>query len=354
MNFTQGVMFRLLPATVLVFGPLGLADADDGLPVAKIGDHTIFERELDARTSGKLNTQSDEYEQRARELNLAYERSRQAYVEQELNALIDERVLALEAAARKSTPAALTASVESAEITDAQMRSFYDSKKSQVNQSYESLAPQIREFLKKQADDEARRRFLDGLRVKYKVATLLEPLREDVAATGPVRGPMGAPVTIVEFSDFQCPFCGKYAPTLHDVLAKYPSQVRLVYRHLPLTSLHPNAERAAEASICAQDQGKFWEMYDALFAEQSSLGVDALKEKAKRLGLDSAKFDHCLDSGESKDVVQLDVRAADQLGISSTPASFVNGRFVRGAVSVEELSHIIDDELRRAALTARR
>jgi protein-disulfide isomerase len=106
--------------------------------------------------------------------------------------------------------------------------------------------------------------------------------------------------------------------------------------------------------LCAQDQGKFWEMYDTMFAEQNALGVDALKENAKRLGLDTAIFDECLDSGKSEQAIQVDARAAEALGITGTPASFINGRLVNGTASVDQLSRIIDDELRRAVLTARR
>jgi len=352
MNFTGGSTF--FAAALATFHISGVAAADGGRPVATIGTQAISAQDLDARTAEKLRVQEHDYELRAAELKINYERTRQAYLDQELSALIDERVLALEGAARKSTPAALNAAVKSADVTDPQVQSFYDSNKAQIRQPYESIAPKIKEFLKKQADQEARRRYLDSLRAKYQAVTILEPLREAVAATGPVRGPVEAPVTIIEFSDFQCPFCGQFAPTLHEILAKYPKQVRLVYRHLPVTKLHPNAEKAAEAAVCAQDQGKFWEMYDTLFAEQNALGVDALKEKAKRLGLDTAIFDECLDSGKSEQAIQADARAAEALGITGTPASFINGRLVNGTASVDQLSRIIDDELRRAVLTARR
>jgi protein-disulfide isomerase len=166
---------------------------------------------------------------------------------------------------------------------------------------------------------------------------------------GPERGPHDAVVTIVEFSDFECPFCGRFTPVLQRVLAAYPTQVRLIFRNFPLRSVHQNAEKAAEAAACAAVQGKFWEMHDVLFAEQNSLSLGALKEKAKRIGLDTQAFDDCLDSGEGTRAVDQDGEAGVELGLSSTPTSFINGRYVNAALSFEELSALIDDELQRAA-----
>jgi protein-disulfide isomerase len=130
-------------------------------------------------------------------------------------------------------------------------------------------------------------------------------------------------------------------------LAAYPKQVRLIYRNLPLTTLHPNAQKAAEAAQCARDQNKFWEMHDLLFAEQTSLSVDALKEKARRIGLDTTVFNDCLDSGKSSAAIAADTREADELGLTGTPASFINGRFTSGAVTESDLKDLIEDELRR-------
>ncbi|HMD75186.1 MAG TPA: thioredoxin domain-containing protein [Steroidobacteraceae bacterium] len=341
-------------AAVFFLALRAIAGADDTASVATIGKQSILARDLDARANDELKAEREGYELHAAQLERTFERNRQAYLEKELNSLVDERVLALEAAARKSTPAALTAALEVPVVTDAQTRRFYDANKARISQPYESAAPQIREYLQEQDSQQAQRRYLDALRDKYRAVITLEPLREPVAATGPVRGPADAPVTIIEFSDFQCPYCGRFMPTLREILAKYPTQVRLVYRHFPLASLHPNAQKAAEAAVCAEDQGKFWEMYDLLFQEQNALEVNALKDKAKRLGLDTASFDECLDSGKSRDAVRRDSQAAEQLAISGTPTSFVNGRFVGGTVSAVELSQIIDDELRRAEPAARR
>jgi protein-disulfide isomerase len=332
----------------------GPSFADDDTPVASIGNQPILAGELDAAASAKLKKQKETYDAQLLELKLDYERTRQAYLEKELGDLIDARVLALEAKARKTTPAALTAAAKPPDPSIDQVHSFYESNKGQLNQPYDTLVPQIKSYLQKQANLAAQRSYLDSLRKKYQVVVSLPRLRETVAASGPQRGPAGASVTIIEFADFQCPYCGRYAPHLTAVLAKYPTQVRLIYRHLPLAELHPNAQKAAEAAVCAQNQGKFWEMHDLLFAEQASLGVAALKEKARRLGLDGDSFDACLDSGKAVAAVRVDVQAARDLGLGSTPASFVNGRFVGGDRSLEEMSSVIDEELQKGVAEARR
>jgi protein-disulfide isomerase len=155
-------------------------------------------------------------------------------------------------------------------------------------------------------------------------------------------------VTLVEFSDFQCPFCARFAPTLERILDAYPGQVRLVYRHMPIPSLHPHAQRAAEASLCADEQGAFWEMHDAMFADQRALGADDLKRTARSLGLVGARFDECLDAGVYTERVSADTRVGHELGIQGTPALFINGRFLSGAQPYEIVARMIDEELDRA------
>jgi len=175
---------------------------------------------------------------------------------------------------------------------------------------------------------------------------LLEPPRTRVAATGPSKGPEDAPITIVEFSDFECPFCSRINPTLAQVRQNYADQVRIVFRQYPLP-MHPNAVKAAEASLCAHEQGKFWEMHDVMFADQQQLGVEQLKAKASGIGLDPEDFNQCLDSGEYADEVQADLAAGAEAGVSGTPAMFVNGIPISGAVPYDQLSSVIDEELAR-------
>jgi len=177
---------------------------------------------------------------------------------------------------------------------------------------------------------------------------LIEPVRVHVEATGPAHGPENAPVTIVEFGDFQCPFSKRLVPTLSQIREKYGDKVRIVFRQFPL-DLHDNAAEAAEASLCAHDQGKFWEMHDAMFADQQGLGVENLKAKAAELGLNAEQFNDCMDQGKHAAAVQADIEAGTQAGVGGTPAIFINGRFVNGSVPLEQITPIIDDELRRFA-----
>jgi protein-disulfide isomerase len=330
------------------------ADVASDAPVARIGKQTIPYSQLQTQIQNKLAKRQAQHAAQLLQVNLAYQRSQQAFIESELGKLLDNRVLELEAAAHKTTVAALTSAIKTQPVTEAQERALYESRKAHISQSFEQAEPKIRQVLETEALEKSHRKYFDFLRAKYDASITIEPFREQVDAAGPQRGSPEAPVTIVEFSDFQCPYCGRFTPVLTQVLAAYPTQVRLVYRYLPLSTLHPDAEKAAEAAVCANNQGKFWEMHDTLFAEQSGLAVAALKEKAKRLGLDIQQFDACLDSEQGSPPVAADVKAAELLGLESTPASFVNGRFINGAVSFEELSTLINDELKRAPPTAQR
>lgn len=183
----------------------------------------------------------------------------------------------------------------------------------------------------------------------HEVDIMVDPYRVDFDNAGqPVFGPADAAITLVEFSDFECPYCGGFAATLDQIKETYAGQIRLIYRQFPLREIHPNAQKAAEASLCANEQGQFWELHDAMFAEQAMLGEGDLKRKAGRLGLDQAAFDACLDSGKFVEQVAADMMVGQRLGIDGTPAVFVNGRpLVGGAVPYEMIAELIDDELER-------
>ena len=175
------------------------------------------------------------------------------------------------------------------------------------------------------------------------------PYRMDIDIAGePSKGPEDAPVTIVEFSDFQCPFCSRVLPTLRQVEQNYGDRVRLVFKQFPLRNLHPDAQKAAEASLCAHDQGKFWQMHDAMFADQSGLGVPGLEAKAsRRSGSTPRSSPSASRPGRYAAAVQEDLDQGGEAGVSGTPAMFVNGRFVSGAVPYEQIAQVIEDELGR-------
>jgi protein-disulfide isomerase len=236
---------------------------------------------------------------------------------------------------------------------EAEIKKLYDEAKERLppGTTYEQVKPQIVEFLTGSKKQERAREFFGELRKTANVQiTLPEPPkapveRKEVAATGPSKGPENAPITIVEFSDFQCPYCSRAMKTVDEVVAAYPNQIRLVFRHFPL-EFHKEAPKAAEASLCANDQGKFWEYHDLLFANQQALQVPQLKEYAKKVGLDTAKFNKCLDSGEKASIVSADMAEGQKLGVNGTPAFFINGILLSGAQPAEEFKSIIDEELK--------
>lgn len=165
----------------------------------------------------------------------------------------------------------------------------------------------------------------------------------------PVRGPEDAPIVIVEFSDFQCPFCARVLPTLKELMKRYPTQVRWAFKHFPL-SIHPDAPLAHEAALAAKEQGKFWEMHDRLFLRQKRLKRPHLLQHAKDLGLDLEQFTADLDSGRFKAMVEQDLQEGRQLGIRGTPTFFVNGERLVGARPMAEFVTRIEKQLRTAGV----
>ncbi|HYV65246.1 MAG TPA: thioredoxin domain-containing protein [Myxococcales bacterium] len=236
--------------------------------------------------------------------------------------------------------------------SEAEMKQFYEQNKQQMGgQSYEQIKDRIAQHLRQQKGREELTRVVDELKAKHGYQfTFAAPNlpRVEVAATGPARGPENAPVTIVEFSDFQCPYCGREYPVVERLMKEYDGKVRLVFRHFPL-DFHPHAQKAAEAGACAADQGgdKFWKLHDRMFTNQQKLAVEDLKGYAKEVGLDAARFDKCLDGGEKKALVDADEKAGQEAGVSGTPAFFVNGVFVNGAVPYEQFKDAIERELKR-------
>lgn len=183
-------------------------------------------------------------------------------------------------------------------------------------------------------------------------AAPVEPTRDpnvryDVpVGTGVSRGPEDAPITIIEFSDFQCPFCQRFhQTTLVPLLKQYEGKVRFVYRHFPLTTIHPYAGPAAEASECARDQGKFWEFHDFLFNNQDQIPSQNWSGFAKQVGLDTTAFEACISSRKNLKLVQDDYNLAVSLGLTGTPSFFVNGRILIGAQPLSAFQALIEAEL---------
>jgi protein-disulfide isomerase len=266
-----------------------------------------------------------------------------------LDEIIGNELISREAKARGVDRGTLTKNEIDAKVsapTEVEVAAWYQANPSRVQGApLAQVAGPIKALLLQEHTQAARQQYLDGLRARTAVSITLEPPRLRVADGGrPSRGPARAPVEIIEFSDFQCPFCLKAHPTVAQVLSTYGDRVRFVYRHYPLPN-HPSAWPAAEAAACAGEQGKFWEYHDRLFDNQSKLGAADLKQHAAALALDTAKFDACVDTHKYKSDVDADVTAGEEAGVSGTPAFFINGRQLSGAQPFDAFKHVIDEEL---------
>jgi protein-disulfide isomerase len=267
-----------------------------------------------------------------------------------LENLIISRVLEDEAKKRGITVAALREQLSAGpvEVTEAQVEAAYVENAS----FFASISPdeakeRLRLDLQSQKRMEHYRAGIEKLKAAARVEVILDhPRVPQVSAdpAAPSRGPANAAVTIVEYSDFECPYCRSVQTSLEQVLRLYEKDVRLVFKHLPLR-IHEHAFPAALAAVCAARQDKFWRYHDALFASQE-LDRQTLEALAKTTGLDVPQFNMCLSSDEASVYVQRDAREAFQLGINSTPTFIINGRIARGALTFDEFQTIIDQELR--------
>ncbi|HYV46510.1 MAG TPA: thioredoxin domain-containing protein [Myxococcaceae bacterium] len=315
----------------------GSADLPPDTVVATMNGQKITAKELDDKISAQL-AQLEEQKHNARK--------------QGLENMINERLIQDEAKKRgMNEDALIKAEVEDKVTppTEEEIKKFYDANQARMGgMTYEQMKDRLAQYLSNTPKQAKFRELITRLKeqagVKITLPAPPKP-RKQVAATGPTRGPSDAKVTIVEFSDFQCPFCGRAHDTVEEVMRTYAGKVKLVYRQMPLTSLHPNAMKAAEASLCAHEQGKFWEYHDTLFKNQQALQVDKLKEYATQMGLDGGKFNACLDGSQKADAVKADMKDAEGAGVQGTPAFFVNGVFLNGAVPIDEFREVIDTEL---------
>ena len=165
----------------------------------------------------------------------------------------------------------------------------------------------------------------------------------------PYRGPDNAPVTVLEFTDYECPFCARhFQETYAGLLSEYEGTLKYVMRNFPLSSIHPQAQRAAEAAECAEEQGRFWEYHDLLFQHTPALAIENLTAYATEAGLDTERFQDCPESGRKADVVAEDLEEGLSYGVTGTPAFFINGRRVVGALSLDDFGSYIDAALDEA------
>ena len=318
------------------------APVDESPVVATVGEKTLTLNALDALIAAELKQAQDELNQKIYELRA-----------QGVERFITESALE---ARRAQTPhadinALITAEAFSslAEPTEEEIRAFFEQNRARIGEaSFEEIKDRIAEFLGNQRRREAVDAYLARIRQSVGAVDLLEPPRVSVEAIGFSKGPDDAPITIVEFADFECGYCSRAGDTMKQVMDKYPGKVRVVYRDFPL-SFHQNAQPASVAARCAGAQGKYWEMHDTLFANQSSLNPESYIKWATELGLDVEAFKACSDDPKQAAAVQADFEAGVKLGVNGTPAFFVNGVNLSGARPVEDFVKVIDRELAKAA-----
>ena len=317
------------------------ARMDPKAAIAKVDGEVITAGELDDSLKGELRGAENEYLEKVHGLR-----------SEGLEQLVVKRLVARKAKAAGISPEAFLEREVTGKIadpTDEELRRLYDAAGAGGQQlpPFDEIRGEITGYVKGKKSQQALGEYYDKLLAEAKVERLLPALllpRVEVLAVGPSRGEAGAPVTIVEFSDFQCPYCSKAEPVVKKVLEEYQGKVRLVYRDFPLPS-HDQAPKASEAALCAGDQGKYWEMHEKLFANQQALAVDQLKGYARELALDAGKFDGCLDSGAKAKEVEASRKAGQEAGVSGTPAFFVNGRPLSGAQPFERFKEVIEAEL---------
>jgi protein-disulfide isomerase len=325
---------RMIVFTTVLLGLLAGAHAAEP-PVATVGSHPITRAALEKHVKPKLIEIDNE----------RYEALREG-----LDELVTEQLYTQEAKARGTTPEKLQQEIaaKAGEPTDAEIQKVYDDNKQALKDAtLESVKPRIVEYIKQQKGAQVEEEFLETLRKKYVTVIALQPPKIEVGTGGrPERGPKNAPITIIEFSDYECPFCKKAEDSVQQVLKAYPDKVRFVYRDFPL-DIHANARPASEAAHCAQAQGKFWEYHNQLMAA-ADLSADKFKAIADEVKLDRKKFDECVAKQQFKTEIDKDIADATDIGVTGTPAFFINGRMLSGAEPFEKFKEIIDEELAHA------
>jgi len=327
----------LLPACQTLLGP---RDETPASPIiASVNDEPITLDELDAFIKDELYAQQTRSGEPSRTFQVRSDALDKLVKRRAVEALASQRGVDVDTLVQAEAEAL-------GPITNEDVVHFYNENSARLRgATLADVAPNIRQHLEQQRAVAA----VDAIRARTPITITLEPPRVDVAADGPSLGPETAPVTIVEFSDFQCPYCRQASPQLRALTERYPTQVRLVYRHLPLESIHPRARAAAEASACAEEQGLFWEYHDLLFANAQALSDQDLKRYAEQVGADPARFAACVESREYAGKIDADVAAAQAISVTGTPAFVINGIVVFGLQSEDGLDQLIRDELEDAS-----
>jgi protein-disulfide isomerase len=298
-------------------------------------------------TVGPRTTTLDQVEEESAAALAQVEQSRYDALKVGLDSLVNEALLELDAEAR-GIPVEELVKIEVtdkvAAPTDEEIQQVYEQAKANLQgKALDEVRGQIVDYLKQLKLSTRQEEFLAELRAKYPTTTELRPPKRDVAVGNRVRGPADAPITIVEFSDYECQFCKRAEPSVRQVLETYEGKIRFSYRDFPL-AFHANARLASEAAQCANAQGKFWEFHEKLM-DGGDLAAPALETTAVELGMDKDKFATCLADGTYKAEIDRDMADGAAAGVNGTPAFFINGRQIDGAQPFEAFRDIIEEEL---------
>jgi protein-disulfide isomerase len=343
------LLLTLPIALVVACGPAVTADSaarprptavkSDSASAAVVDGTAITNEELDARAHDRLvQIRQQEYELRR----------------QVLDEMILDRLMEKEAKARGISKEELVKGEVDAKLkpaTSAEIDALYENAKGQLGgRTKDQVLPQIESYLKKQKEAEQRRQFESSLRDKSKIVVNLEAPRIPVTipASEPSVGPETAAVTIVEFADYQCPYCHRAQGIVDEILAKYGTKVRFVHQDFPLEN-HARAFAAARAARCAGDQGKYWDFHRGMLRQPSDFSDDDFVKRAEGLSLDVEKFKTCVAGSSHDAAINAAHKLGGDLGVTGTPTFFVNGRMLYGARPSDQFSQVIDEELQRTA-----
>ncbi|MFY9912653.1 MAG: thioredoxin domain-containing protein [Candidatus Sulfotelmatobacter sp.] len=309
-----------------------VAAQNEASVVAEVGGVKVTMADLEQEESAKLLSAHYQY----------YQAETRA-----LNDLIDKKLIEQKAQSEHLTIDQLLDREVNSKVkdpTEDQMRVYYEGV--ETEQPYEAVRGKILDKIRELRTQKARAEFLRTLHAETTVYIALAPPRANVEAENPqmTEGPAKPAVTLVEFADYECPYCQKVAADVKRLADDYLDKVAFTFKDFPLP-MHARAEKAAEAARCAGKQNKFWEFHDELFRSKE-LDVDQLKAQARALKLDPTQFDKCLDSGEEAAAVDRDRKEGTRLGLNGTPSFFINGHFMSGAVDYVTLRQIVDQQLK--------
>ena len=337
-----GFLFACAPAKKEAVAPAATGSApateavSTGTPIATLNGQPITDEDVRKTVGAKLaQAEMDLYDVR----------------EQGVKQIVENKLLEQEAQRQAISRDDLVKKeiTDKVVVSDKEIGKFFNENKDNMQgKKLDEVKENIRSYLFRQEHQKYYGKLVDGLKKKSDFAMLIKApkLEIDEGENAAALGPKDAPVKVVEFTDYQCPFCSRSRPTVNQILDTYKGKVRYVLKDFPL-SFHKDSLKAHESAYCAGDQGKYWEMNKKIWANQKAIGADDLKKYAQELKLDKKKFDDCLDSDKYGDKVRKNQQQGESVGVNGTPAFFINGRLLSGARPFDNFKEIIDAELSR-------